>query len=627
MLPNVVRLVSFFALFALACSAARAEEARITVGPAVMTFPKLARKLSIDGRLVTCPPTFRNRAAFVYLKDRPWEEVRTILSSALDVRFKQSEAKPEDWSFGVDPEVAAREAKWQRRAAELMLADIRRSIKDVLSYVNRPYGDFLRRTLDASRAARAAAERDPDAKLPETTRLAEEATRLEWFVDLDEWVAARAVANATVDDVLRCMRTVQQFRPADLRKEVDPATVRAMVADTLERKRKTQEELAGIVDLPFGASDLAEMEARYAGNVRLLHRLVYRPLYQLLEVDCVAYLGTQVTRTTPSGYPDWDDEEPADDSQEDMLKRLSPEAKAWSDAHTRTTEQFLASDLAKRLFRVNDKSHTESLSQVVEAWSSATGHEAVMELSPLREVTALYDYERTDRQTGAVIPPSTATSLAETWKLYSSGDAWLAGIREGVLVVKDGYAFLSRLRPMPLEAFLRLERSIPMSRVANRWWPSPALADIVEYGRTMPAEQGLQLAEAGIYRGVWVDKIAAFGPFALLLSRLTSAEREAIDAGCERPGGYLLPLGELPTATVDELARGLRQIALADVGGSLSLDEACLDSLPTLLRASKLRIEGKVQPRRGISVTLLLPGNAQENSYISPIRLGALRFK
>src|SRR5260221_1024317 len=59
----------------------------VSIGPDLLTFPEIANKLSVGGHTVVCSPSLRQRAAFVYLKSRPWDRACSWLAQGLQCQF------------------------------------------------------------------------------------------------------------------------------------------------------------------------------------------------------------------------------------------------------------------------------------------------------------------------------------------------------------------------------------------------------------------------------------------------------------------------------------------------------------------------------------------------------------
>lgn len=66
-------------------------EPRISLGPERLSYPEIAKRMSVGGKRVECARNLQNRLAVVHLKPRPWSEVRQLLEEGLGVRFRLKE--------------------------------------------------------------------------------------------------------------------------------------------------------------------------------------------------------------------------------------------------------------------------------------------------------------------------------------------------------------------------------------------------------------------------------------------------------------------------------------------------------------------------------------------------------
>ncbi len=97
----------------------RLQGGTITLGPASLSFPELAQALTKAGMPTEAAPTLADRGAFVRLKGRSPEAVRSVLGEALGVSFQ---AQGTGWRMVVDPAAKERErlflAQYRRQAIE-----------------------------------------------------------------------------------------------------------------------------------------------------------------------------------------------------------------------------------------------------------------------------------------------------------------------------------------------------------------------------------------------------------------------------------------------------------------------------------------------------------------------------
>lgn len=94
-------------------SAESAEKTLVSFEPQLYTYPEIARRLSVGGREVMCTFTLRNRAAFVSLRRRSWEDATALLADGLGVRFRQDSTRPQVWIMEEDPARKEEEQQWR----------------------------------------------------------------------------------------------------------------------------------------------------------------------------------------------------------------------------------------------------------------------------------------------------------------------------------------------------------------------------------------------------------------------------------------------------------------------------------------------------------------------------------
>src|SRR5690348_15356073 len=123
MMPTIALL----ALYLLPYQAQQPE--KITLGPGPLTFPQIAKALSVGDRRVECPKAFATRAALVFLKERPWDEAVRLLEAGLAIRFTPQSGKENAWTLERDPKVEARERDWQRRLLAGLRDQLNRKIE------------------------------------------------------------------------------------------------------------------------------------------------------------------------------------------------------------------------------------------------------------------------------------------------------------------------------------------------------------------------------------------------------------------------------------------------------------------------------------------------------------------
>jgi len=64
------------------------QEPKLKLGPELMSYPEIAKRMSIGNRRVECARSLQNSMAVIHLRTRPWSEVRQLLQEGLDVQFR-----------------------------------------------------------------------------------------------------------------------------------------------------------------------------------------------------------------------------------------------------------------------------------------------------------------------------------------------------------------------------------------------------------------------------------------------------------------------------------------------------------------------------------------------------------
>lgn len=78
-----------------ACLGMTQTEPKISLGPELLSYPEIAKRMSVGGKRVECVRNLQNSLAVVHLKPRPWSEVRQLLEEGLGVQFRLKETPKE----------------------------------------------------------------------------------------------------------------------------------------------------------------------------------------------------------------------------------------------------------------------------------------------------------------------------------------------------------------------------------------------------------------------------------------------------------------------------------------------------------------------------------------------------
>ncbi len=97
------------------------SDTMLTLGSDVLTFPEIARKLSVGGHKVMCAPALEQFAAYVSLKNRSWEKTSRLLEQGLQIQLFPGKDDPTRFSMEWDRDTRRRERAWLSRFAGNLL--------------------------------------------------------------------------------------------------------------------------------------------------------------------------------------------------------------------------------------------------------------------------------------------------------------------------------------------------------------------------------------------------------------------------------------------------------------------------------------------------------------------------
>lgn len=129
------------------------SEAQVEFPLDYYSFPEIAQRMSVEGRKVECARELQQRLAIIRIKSRSWQQVRELLETALDVRFRKISDAENRWILERNPEVVRQERRWRERLAAYV--ETRRD-RDALMFrmlmdKNVPVEEAVNRLLDAYR--------------------------------------------------------------------------------------------------------------------------------------------------------------------------------------------------------------------------------------------------------------------------------------------------------------------------------------------------------------------------------------------------------------------------------------------------------------------------------------------
>lgn len=86
----------------------------------IYSYPEIAKRLSVEGRTVTCDPTLSQKLAVIGLKPREWSEIKALLEDALEVRIAPTDKEQKRWRISRAPAVLQRERELRQRWAKVV---------------------------------------------------------------------------------------------------------------------------------------------------------------------------------------------------------------------------------------------------------------------------------------------------------------------------------------------------------------------------------------------------------------------------------------------------------------------------------------------------------------------------
>jgi hypothetical protein len=556
MMARVANLTAVLALNGL--SACALAQSQLTIGPATLTYPEIARQLCAPGRTVVCSRALHELGAFVCLKDRTWESATAILGEALSVRFRQQKSRsPAEtvWRMEPDPAVQACESKWRESFAAALSAVMREPSGPQAQAVQRPFAVVVEEYSSKSRQLKKLHEDDPDEERPETQQIAEDVHSLGQITGPSGWameIMSHDVNAAGVQQAIPCSLP---FEPIDIRRYLDVQGLAAVIS---------RAEYIRSGESDYDDAELAERAAALArGDFAYACRVKFEPVSLSFTRQFLTRVGAYVD--IESGSESALGDMSTDEFYSALARALGPdEAKKLTDPEA-ASRAFLKSDAAARGFDVNRGRDTTSVSQLLELWCAATGREAAMQLRPCREFVSLPTAETPNLETGGRNPPVTRTSLADQFRGKESSSDWTFCEKDGALLVSDRVGFVDSVIAFPMTAFLRLDptwRSVPKKRGYSV--ESPSLAALEAYHASISDAEN---AAAGLdvpFRGIGLSDLSEFRPFVPLLRSFPPQQLRLLTNPENRTDGITLPLTGLGPAAVSEVVTTLRGIALAN---------------------------------------------------------------
>ena len=114
-----------------------AQNNSVSIGPGLFTFPQIAALLSLADQPITCDASLNDRAAFVYLINRPRDETMQLLSAGLQVEFVP-DTQTKTLTMVRQKAVSEREAQWLKRLARILQNETQKQINGIVAKSNGP---------------------------------------------------------------------------------------------------------------------------------------------------------------------------------------------------------------------------------------------------------------------------------------------------------------------------------------------------------------------------------------------------------------------------------------------------------------------------------------------------------
>jgi hypothetical protein len=609
-------------LFLLTASC-RGQEQAVSIGPGVFPFPEIARKLSVNGRIVVCPVALRNRAAVVSLKNRTWKQVTELLGAGLDLRIRQTDIKQNLWILERDPAVLAREEPWLMHLAEELRKSAIKAAEEQAIPPDETYGDTIRRFIKVSRKLLDAQKQDPEGAKPETAALTEEMEQLALNLALHNWYGAKVAQTLTVPSILAAIKNRTTFQAIDLARHYDAQAMRDLLA--FSRQQKEEEKAIALAkgekpeeegDEP-SEEDLKRLASGdWTGSIRLR----FNPQHFALDAQMIEILGgkPQIDSCMPGS-----DDHPPDDPT--LPNLLGSSFVSWYAKEQNSTNSFLKSDRAELPFSLPNHSGWPALSEILESYAVKNDAEVILELYPPRE---LLNPSRISGASQHSAPSNTLAKLLESKAL--GADDWSFMAQDGVVIARNRMACIDRYHDYRLAALLVLEKSYNNKPDNYRRVHSLRFSSLLAFHRSITAEENAALTEIGEYRGLDVTAIATSRPIVLLLAHYSSIAINralASTAGLKRVD---IPLDDIPETVLQQAMLSLRELAINDSDSTARFpNESLLNGFTSLLRGWQIRIQetssGK-HPYKTFSLLHVMDNEPDGESSYANSELGELLF-
>jgi len=554
-----MKALSGILLFSILTAPLLAQNKPITIGPTVISFPELARKLSVDGRTVVCASGLRESAAVISLKKRSWTETQELLGSGLDIRFSIKPESPNTWFMERDPAITEKDARLLHGLALLAKQKIGLEIGPYVKHLDEPIHLRLQRMLALQHELAQREKQNPKRSDEATKQMREELA--EYSEDSDPFTAVAArigyrFSGAAYDSA---MRPPLAFQRVDIHRIADVKMISLIMIGELSREERDapipDENGEVIVGDDFGADVFKQiLKDVAAGDIAVFNRLHFDPAALRMTLQQMYVLagkysfreGVTVQLLDDNGY-------------EGVLTHIGDEGRKQFESDHYKTKEWAKTAPAKRIFDLPTGLQVTSLSQAIEGWAK-DGSEVIMELAEYRE--ELNGMEVSSDRTSDT-QPLKSISLAQIVNSERLAIPWSFTEHKGVLLVRNPMSFLDHLQPIPLAALLRLEAEVTPKTGGPRVGWDLRLSEIVGFQQSVsPAHNAALGLSGGLYRGVPI-RVLSEARFATILRRLTPRQLEVLELQLEAKGEAWVPMSMFAPRDLLELTASLRAQALS----------------------------------------------------------------
>lgn len=545
----------------------QAQEARVTLGPSVMTFPEIAKKMSVGGRSIECAGALQYRAAFVSLKDRPWSQARSLLEAGLEVQFRLREENR--WIMEWSAPVIQREQRWQRIVASFLKEQVNDWLAPKKTYLNTSFPARMRRQAELEQQI-----------LNIKNEFGALGDRLEQFPKERAQVEQRMqVLNRAIEEVtgeLQQLVEVNNFGTWTLMQLLSRSSLDSLLLTIVRNGSLENTTWSNIPPYNYmEASSWIDINARtpfryefvfYLDELRLQYQASWRragfatesqrlagiPTVRELQGSESFYVNAETGRRSRfatesqmlAGIPVLEATRSSENfvvnggiGQDNnwvntLFDRMGPEPSNWLQNEIKANLESLKDERFKKMFDVTLPGGA-TLSQVVEAWSRQTGNDAVIQLLPLREtlwslrgggIRLTGQMNLAGLLSGEGTPYKRNETLGEPVDALRSPLPWTFRFQNEALLVTNRWMFLERNHDYHLPAYRDLEkRCLTTAGGESALMPLDSVIDYSVALYTGNRHWGRYLY--GDFRGLAIGDLGRIRIMLALINRMPNSQR------------------------------------------------------------------------------------------------------